>query len=75
MANKPVVHEPVTLPEQGIVPPVEELRFVFQKETENTLRFKEKPVSGPPRIGTLYVQKWWCGDDYEGDLVVAMRKV
>ncbi len=32
-----------------------EIKFVYEKETKNTLRFKED--SDAPAIGTLYVQK------------------
>lgn len=34
-------------------------KFVREKETKNTVKFEEKPVSGqPPIIGSLYVQKF-----------------
>ena len=35
-----------------------DLKFVFDKETKSTYRFKESAVDHPPVIGTLYVQKW-----------------
>ena len=42
---------------------VEELKFVKEKETKNTVRFNEVSEPGkPPIIGTLYVQKWFAGD-------------
>lgn len=35
------------------------IRFVREKETTHTIRFKEVPAQGkPPVIGSLYVQKW-----------------
>ena len=39
--------------------------FEFEKETKNTFKFEERPESGqPPRIGSLYVQKWALGGDH-----------
>jgi hypothetical protein len=33
--------------------------FRFEKETKNTFRYQEEAASGqPPKIGSLYVQKW-----------------
>lgn len=38
------------------------VRFEFEKETKNSVRFKEIPEQGqPPIIGSLYVQKWYVG--------------
>ncbi len=37
----------------------EPIIFIREKETKNTIRFKEQPGIGqPPIIGTIYVQKW-----------------
>jgi hypothetical protein len=34
-------------------------KFRFEKETKNTYRYQEDPEGGqPPKIGSLYVQKW-----------------
>ncbi len=35
-----------------------EATFMLEKETKNTYRFQEDESSGPPKVGTLYVQKW-----------------
>lgn len=35
-----------------------EATFNFERETKNTYRFQEEESSGPPKVGTLYVQKW-----------------
>ena len=33
--------------------------FELEKETKNTIRYAEKPVTGkPPIIGTIYIQNW-----------------
>ena len=39
------------------------IEFIKEKDTKNTVRFKETPADGkPPCIGTLYVQKWFAGE-------------
>lgn len=42
------------------------VKFQKEKDTKNTIRFKEIPEEGqPPRIGTLYVQKWFANSKNE----------
>lgn len=37
--------------------------FEFEKQTKNSIRYKEVPEEGmPPIIGSIYVQKWYAGD-------------
>ncbi len=39
------------------------ITFEFEKETKNSVRYKEVPEAGkPPIVGSLYVQKWFAGD-------------
>lgn len=39
------------------------LQFVIEKETKNSVRYKEQPEDGKaPIMGTLYVQKWFAGN-------------
>lgn len=39
------------------------VKFIFEKETKNSVRYKEQPSEGQaPIMGTLYVQKWFAGD-------------
>ena len=39
------------------------IKFEFEKETKNSVRYKEVPEVGqPPIVGSLYVQKWYAGD-------------
>jgi hypothetical protein len=40
--------------EEGLM----EATFTLEKETKNTYRFQEDEGSGPPKVGTIYVQKW-----------------
>lgn len=43
--------------------PTSEIAFEFEKETKNSVRYKEVPAAGqPPVVGSLYVQKWFAGD-------------
>lgn len=38
------------------------VKFVHEKDTKNSVRYKEVPAEGQaPILGTLYVQKWFAG--------------
>jgi len=39
-----------------------EITFEVEKETKNTVRYKEVPEKGqPPIVGIIYIQKWFLG--------------
>ncbi len=39
------------------------VKFEHEKETKNSVRYKEIPEEGKaPIVGTLYVQKWFAGN-------------
>lgn len=39
------------------------INFEIEKETKNSVRYKEVPDEGqPPIVGSLYVQKWFAGN-------------
>lgn len=39
------------------------IQFEIEKETKNSVRYKEVPGEGkPPIVGSLYVQKWYAGN-------------
>lgn len=39
------------------------VKFEIEKETKNSVRYKEVPAAGQaPIIGSLYVQKWFAGN-------------
>lgn len=39
------------------------VKFTLEKETKNSVRYKEVPEEGKaPIMGTVYVQKWFAGD-------------
>ena len=37
---------------------MEEVIFEIEKETKNTIRYREVEGQEPPKVGTLYIQKW-----------------
>ena len=38
------------------------IKFEIEKETKNSVRYKEVPADGQaPVVGSLYVQKWFAG--------------
>ena len=38
------------------------VQFTFEKETKNSIRYKEVPEEGQaPIVGSLYLQKWFVG--------------
>lgn len=38
------------------------IKFEYEKETKNSVRYKEVPDEGKaPVLGTVYVQKWFAG--------------
>ncbi|WP_339670996.1 hypothetical protein [Dasania marina] len=39
------------------------VKFTFEKETKNSVRYKEEPEEGKaPIVRSLYVQKWFAGN-------------
>ena len=39
------------------------VKFTIEKETKNSVRYKEQPEDGKaPVMGTLYVQKWFADE-------------
>ena len=52
-----------------------ELKFSYDQETKNCHRYKEQNIDGrPPKVGTLYVQKWAI-PDVPTELVVTIKGV
>tara|TARA_B110000879_G_C10848219_1_gene384287 strand:- start:85 stop:255 length:171 start_codon:yes stop_codon:yes gene_type:complete len=47
------------------------VRFEFEKETKNSIRYKEVPDEGTaPIVGSLYVQKWFAGDSKSIEITI-----
>lgn len=55
--------------------PQEKIQFEFEKETKNSVRYKEVPEEGkPPIVGSLYVQKWFAGNAKSLQVTIEMDK-
>lgn len=47
------------------------VRFEYEKETKNSVRYKEVPEDGTaPIVGSLYVQKWFAGDSKTLEIII-----
>jgi hypothetical protein len=47
------------------------VKFEYEKETKNSVRFKETPDEGiAPIVGTLYVQKWFAGNSKNIEITI-----
>ncbi|MCO4799712.1 MAG: hypothetical protein KC484_10870 [Colwelliaceae bacterium] len=47
------------------------VKFEFEKQNKNSIRFKEIPEEGmPPIIGSLYVQKWFVGESKNIEITI-----
>lgn len=50
------------------------VKFSFEKETKNSLRYKEEPEAGKaPIVGTLYVQKWFAGNSKNLEITIVKK--
>ncbi|MBQ0756108.1 MAG: hypothetical protein KBT66_07415 [Amphritea sp.] len=48
------------------------VKFEFEKETKNSVRYKEVPDEGSaPIVGSLYVQKWFAGDSKSLEITIS----
>lgn len=47
------------------------VKFEFEKNNKNSVRYKEIPEEGmPPVIGSIYVQKWFSGNSKNIELTI-----
>lgn len=47
------------------------VRFEFEKQNKNSVRFKEIPEEGmPPVIGSIYLQKWFAGSSKNIEITI-----
>jgi hypothetical protein len=48
--------------------------FEFEKQTKNSVRYKEVPEEGKaPILGSVYVQKWFAGDSKKLQVTVEKK--
>ena len=47
------------------------VKFEYEKETKNSVRYKEVPEEGTaPIVGSLYVQKWFAGSSKNIEITI-----
>ena len=50
------------------------IKFEIEKETKNSVRYKELPAEGQaPIVGSLYVQKWFAGKTKTLEVTIEKR--
>ncbi len=50
------------------------VHFEFEKETKNSVRYKEVPEEGKaPIMGSIYVQKWFAGTTKSIDITIEKK--
>jgi len=50
------------------------VKFIFEKENKNSVRFEEVPEDGmPPVIGSIYVQKWFAGSSKKMEITITKK--
>jgi hypothetical protein len=50
------------------------VHFEIEKETKNSVRYKEVPKEGEaPIVGTLYLQKWFAGNSKNIQLTIEKK--
>ena len=48
------------------------VKFEIEKETKNSVRYKELPAEGQaPIVGSLYVQKWFAGNTKNIEVIIS----
>ena len=47
------------------------VKFEFEKQNKNSIRYKEIPEEGmPPIIGSIYIQKWFAGNSKSIEITI-----
>ena len=80
--NKTTMNTPTTTvrsrttapaPEPAAAPVTRVVSFVKEKDTTNTVKFKETPTPGqPPVCGALYLQQWFAGAATRVDVEITL---
>jgi len=54
--------------------PEKVIKFEFEKQNKNSIRYKEVPEEGmPPALGSIYVQKWFAGDSKNIEVTIKTK--
>lgn len=50
------------------------IKFEFEKQNKNSIRYKEVPENGIPAVlGYIYVQKWFAGDSKNIEVTIKTK--
>jgi hypothetical protein len=50
------------------------VKFELEKETKNSVRYKEVPEEGKaPILGSIYIQKWFAGSSKNIEITVEKK--
>ncbi len=50
------------------------IKFEFEKNNKNSVRYKEIPENGmPPVLGSIYVQKWYAGNSKNIEVTIKTK--
>lgn len=51
------------------------VKFEYEKETKNSVRYQEVPEEGKaPIMGSLYVQKWFAGNTKTLEITIEKKE-
>lgn len=53
---------------------VQTINFTIERETKNTVRYQEEADGKPQAIGTIYVQKWFLGQNPPRKIAVTITE-
>ena len=53
---------------------VQTINFTIERETKNTVRYQEEAEGKPPAIGTIYIQKWFLGQNPPRRIAVTIQE-
>ena len=53
---------------------VQTINFTIERETKNTVRYQEETDGKPSAIGTIYVQKWFLGQNPPQKIAVTIQE-
>jgi hypothetical protein len=49
------------------------VKFEFEKQNKNSIRYKEAQEDGLPHTGTIYVQKWFAGNSKNIEVTISKK--
>jgi len=52
---------------------MKDVAFVVDRETKNTIRYAEKTDGQPPKVKTIYIEKWALGETFPRKVKVTIE--